>query len=53
MIKSINVENLYGLYSYQIDFKKTSKVTILTGPNGYGKTTILKIIHNLPQIRNL
>lgn len=47
MIKSINVENLYGLYSYQIDFKKTSKVTILTGPNGYGKTTILKIIHNL------
>ena len=47
MIKSINVENLYGLYSYQIDFKKTSKVTILTGPNGYGKTTILKIIHNI------
>lgn len=47
MIKEIQIRGLYGLYDYSINFRKRNTVKILTGPNGFGKTTILKIIHHL------
>ena len=34
-------------YNYDIQFPENQRVTIITGPNGYGKTTFLKIINNL------
>lgn len=45
----IYIKKLFGLYDYNIDFfhNDGDKLTILTGPNGYGKTTILTIINKL------
>lgn len=40
------VQNLFNMFNYDILFVD-EYVKLLTGPNGYGKTTILTIIHNL------
>ncbi len=47
MIKRIFIEQLYDKYDYDINISESQSVTILTGPNGYGKTTILKAINHL------
>lgn len=48
MLKSLSIEDLFNLYSYNIDFGiENSKIHFITGPNGYGKTTILNIIQAL------
>lgn len=39
----LEIESLFGRFDYSITFDK--EVNIITGPNGYGKTTILKIIN--------
>ncbi|QTA79925.1 Uncharacterized protein dnl_22070 [Desulfonema limicola] len=44
MLKKIKIKGLFNKFSYDIELKKEG-ITILTGPNGYGKTTILKIIY--------
>lgn len=47
-ICGLNVVGLFGLYDYSISFKDSEdNFTIITSPNGYGKTTILKIINSL------
>lgn len=51
MIQSIKIEKLYYIYSYEIDFTKAPNVLILTGPNGFGKTTILQIINHLCSLK--
>lgn len=44
----LNVSGLFGLYDYSISFKDSEdNFTIITSPNGYGKTTILRIINSL------
>jgi ABC-type cobalamin/Fe3+-siderophores transport system ATPase subunit len=40
----INIEKLFGQFDYNITLNQEEGITILTGPNGYGKTTILNII---------
>ena len=47
MITSIEIKGLYGLYDYKLNFLDENPVTIITGPNGFGKTTLLKIISYL------
>ena len=47
MITSLEVKGLYGLYDYKLNFVDENPVTIITGPNGFGKTTLLKIISHL------
>ena len=49
MLNSICVEGLYGLYNYTLDLTQgeDKRLKILTGPNGYGKTTILQLINAL------
>nr|VFJ42707.1 MAG: Predicted ATP-binding protein involved in virulence [Candidatus Kentron sp. DK] len=52
MLQKIKITGLFGQFDYEIELKSEG-ITILTGPNGYGKTTILKMIHafatgNLP-----
>ena len=47
MIARILVYQLFGIYNYKISFSEDQRITILTGPNGYGKTTLLKILHHL------
>lgn len=46
MITNLKITKLYNLYSYDIDFCKEPNILILTGPNGFGKTTILQIINH-------
>lgn len=47
LLKSFNILKLFGSFSYNISFEKQSNLYIITGPNGYGKTTILTIFHSL------
>ncbi len=45
MLKKITIKGLFDKFDYDIELKKEG-ITILTGPNGYGKTTILKILYS-------
>ncbi|SJM90879.1 ATPase [Crenothrix polyspora] len=46
MLTNIKIEKLFDIFDYDIEFKNEG-ITILTGPNGYGKTTVLKILDAL------
>lgn len=49
MLKAVDIKRLFGLYSYFLDFTNPegSALKFITGPNGYGKTTILSLINSL------
>jgi len=44
-IAEFYVEHLYGLYNHQINFDHPEGISILHGPNGVGKTAVLKCIN--------
>lgn len=46
-IKRLKVENLFLQFSYTIDFDNQGDINIISGPNGYGKSTLLRIVYNL------
>lgn len=46
-IAEYEIVNLYGLYNHKIIFNKNESVSILHGPNGVGKTALLKSINYL------
>ena len=46
-LSEIKVQKLFGCFDHQISLEPESGLTILLAPNGYGKTTILKMIFNL------
>lgn len=46
-LQGLSIKKLFGQFDYDISLNNPDGITILTGPNGYGKTTILNIIHNL------
>lgn len=48
MIDKMIFAKLFGRFDYEIIFKP-SGVTIITGPNGYGKSTILRCIEALSE----
>lgn len=43
-VKRIEVKGLFGLYDHTIDLKMEDRVTILHGPNGVGKTALLRMV---------
>lgn len=43
-VKRIVVEGLFGLYDHDVPLHMTDRVTILHGPNGVGKTAILRLL---------
>jgi predicted ATP-binding protein involved in virulence len=45
-IRRISVAKLFGRFDYNIPLNKEG-ITIIHGPNGYGKTTLLRIVHSL------
>ena len=47
LITSFSIKKLFGLYSYEFKLEEDQNIFLITGPNGYGKTTILTIINNL------
>lgn len=46
MLSKIIYNKLFGIFDYEIELKEHG-VTIITGPNGFGKSTILKSINAL------
>lgn len=46
-IESIHIREMFNWLDYNIHFPKDNIVSILTGPNGCGKTKILETIHAL------
>ena len=46
-LKSIEIQGLFDLFNYRIDLSQDDNLTIITGFNGYGKTTVLNIVYNL------
>lgn len=44
-IAEFYIENLYGLYNHQVNFDHPEGISILHGPNGVGKTAVLKCIN--------
>lgn len=45
MLQSIKITGLFGRFNYELSFP-CEGIMIITGPNGYGKSTILRIINN-------
>jgi len=43
-IDSVYIEKLFNLFTYTIDFNSENDVSIVIGPNGYGKTTLFNIM---------
>ena len=43
-LQRVEVDGLFGLYNHRIDLELNDRVTFLHGPNGVGKTTILRMI---------
>lgn len=54
MLKSFQIKKLFGQYDYHFDLQSDSScpgLLFLTGPNGMGKTHILRMIHDLYRFR--
>lgn len=45
VLQRLEIENMFGIFNYSLDLSKD--ITIITAPNGYGKTICLKIIHSI------
>ena len=45
-IKDISVKGLFGVFDHNIPMTMDN-ITIIHGPNGYGKTVLLKMLHGL------
>ena len=49
MIRSLIVKGLFGRFNYNVELKSEG-TTIITGPNGFGKSTLLKIIYSISSL---
>lgn len=48
-IKQISVTNLFGIFDHTIFLNMDERITIIHGPNGFGKTAILRILNGIFQ----
>lgn len=46
-IKQISVSKLFGIFDHVIPLNREDRVTIIHGANGFGKTTLLRMINGL------
>ncbi|MEA5518372.1 AAA family ATPase [Limnoraphis robusta] len=46
-IKEISVKNLFGMFDHVIPMNMDDRITIIHGPNGVGKTILLKMLNSL------
>ena len=46
-LQRVEVHGLFGIYDHPIDLNLRDRVTLLHGPNGVGKTSILRMIDGL------
>jgi predicted ATPase len=50
-VNNIQVEGLFELFNHRVDLNTNERVTILHGPNGVGKTMILRMVNALLDAR--
>jgi predicted ATP-binding protein involved in virulence len=43
-IQQISVTDLFGIFDYVIPLNITDRITIVHGPNGFGKTAMLRLL---------
>jgi predicted ATP-binding protein involved in virulence len=46
-IKQVSVTKLFGVFDHRVDLNLSERVTIVHGPNGFGKTVLLTMIESL------
>jgi predicted ATPase len=46
-VTRISVDGLFGMFNHDIGMKMEDRITIIHGMNGYGKTTILRMVNSL------
>lgn len=46
-IVEVVIEGLFGLFEHIIPFNSEERITIIHGPNGVGKTTVLRLIKDI------
>lgn len=46
-IREIEIKSLFGYFDHKIPLKEDDRITIIHGPNGVGKTTILRLVSDL------
>ncbi len=46
-ITNIAVKGLFGMFDHEIPLNQESRITIVHGPNGVGKTVLLRMVHGL------
>jgi predicted ATP-dependent endonuclease of OLD family len=46
-IRKIQVSKLFGIFDHEIPLNLDERITIIHGPNGYGKTVILQMLEGL------
>jgi ABC-type lipoprotein export system ATPase subunit len=46
-INKISVTNLFGIFNHTISLKLDERITIIHGPNGFGKTILLRMLNGL------
>ena len=46
-IEKISITGLFGMFNHVIPLNTKEGITIIHGPNGFGKTTILRILYDL------
>ena len=46
-LERIEVDGLFGIYDHKVNLKLRERVTLLHGPNGVGKTIVLKMVDSI------
>ena len=46
-ISSLRVSKLFGRFDHNLQFPESDDISIITAPNGYGKTVLLRIIDSI------
>ena len=46
-LTALTVKNLFGMFNHHVPLSTSDRVTIIYGPNGYGKTTLLQLLRDL------
>ena len=46
-ITRVSVKKLFGMFDHDIPLNQDSRITIIYGPNGIGKTVLLSLLHGL------
>jgi len=47
MITGVSVQGLFGAFNHDVELNVDAGVTILSAPNGYGKSTLLRMIRSV------